>query len=63
MEGCAVAQVCYRNQIPFVALKSVSDRVFGNGNQMEEYFDFQKAMTDLGEILLPFLLKLQQEKL
>ncbi len=63
MEGGAIAQVCYRNQVPFVALKSVSDHLFGSQNQVDEYFDFQKAMTDLGKILLPFVLKLQREGL
>ena len=62
MEGCAVAQVCRRNQIPFTALKSVSDHLFKD-NQVEEYFDFPQAMKRLGEILLPFVLELQKEVL
>ena len=28
MEGCAIAQVCLRNEVRFVALKSVSDHLF-----------------------------------
>lgn len=59
MEGGAIAQVCARNEIPFVALKSVSDHLFKEG-QVEEYFDFQKAIEDLGRILLPFVLELQK---
>ena len=62
MEGCAVAQVCYRNGVPFVALKSVSDRLFREG-QVEEYFDFGQALENLGRVLLPFVLELRKETL
>ncbi len=61
MEGCAIAQVCLRNDVRFVALKSVSDHLFKEG-QVEEYFDFPQAMKDLGKIILPLALRLQQEK-
>ena len=44
MEGGAAAQVCLRNGVPFMALKSVSDCVLGDHNV---YFDFPKAMKDL----------------
>ncbi|MBQ9346982.1 MAG: 5'-methylthioadenosine/S-adenosylhomocysteine nucleosidase [Oscillibacter sp.] len=60
MEGCAVAQVCQRNGIPFVALKSVSDHLFREG-QVEEYFDFSRALENLGRVLLPFVLELRKE--
>ena len=62
MEGCAIAQVCCRNGVPFVALKSVSDRLFRE-NQMAEYFDFGEAIANLGRVLLPLALELQQEAL
>ena len=62
MEGGAIAQICRRNAVPFVALKSVSDRLFTK-NQMEEYFDFGDAMVKLGRVLLPFVLELQKETL
>ena len=60
MEGCAVAQVCQRNGVPFVALKSVSDHLFREG-QVEEYFDFGQALKNLGRVLLPFVLELRKE--
>ena len=60
MEGCAIAQVCLRNDVKFVALKSVSDHLFGE-NQVEEYFDFGQALENLGRVLLPFALALQKE--
>ena len=36
MEGGAIAQVCLRNNVPFVAVKSVSDHLFREG-QTEEF--------------------------
>ena len=62
MEGGAIAQVCYRNDRPFVALKSVSDHLFKEG-QVEEYFDFGQALENLGKVLLPFALALRDETL
>ena len=62
MVGCAIAQACCRNDTPFVALKSVSDHLFKEG-QVEEYFDFGQALENLGKILLPFTLALQKETL
>ena len=60
MEGCAIAQVCLRNNIKFVAVKSVSDHLFRE-NQIDEFFDFGKALEALGKVTLPLALKLQQE--
>ena len=62
MEGCAIAQVCLRNEVIFVALKSVSDHLFRENNA-EEYFDFGQALENLGKVLLPFALALQKEAL
>ena len=59
MEGCAIAQVCLRNNVRFVALKSVSDRLFSE-KQADEYFDFGEALEKLGKIILPLALKLQE---
>ena len=60
MEGGAIAQVCLRNGVKFVALKSVSDHLFSD-NQTEEYFDFGQALENLGKVVLPFAKKLQEE--
>jgi adenosylhomocysteine nucleosidase len=60
MEGCAIAQVCLRNNVRFAALKSVSDHLFWENNA-EEYFDFSQALENLGRVLLPFALALQKE--
>lgn len=59
MEGCAAAQVCLRNGVKFLALKSVSDRLFSE-KQHDEYFNFPQAMQQLNAIVLPFAKKLQE---
>lgn len=59
MEGCAIAQVCLRNNVRFVALKSVSDHPFGD-RQSEEYFDFTESVAKLGAVVLPFAEKLKE---
>ena len=62
MEGCAIAQVCLRNGVRFVALKSVSDHLFA-ANQAEEYFDFGQALENLGAVLKPLAFALQKEEI
>ncbi len=52
MEGGAAAQVCLRNGVPFMALKSVSDCVLGDHSI---YFDFPKAMKDLNGAVMDFV--------
>ena len=59
MEGCAIAQVCLRNGVKFVAVKSVSDHFFSE-NQAEEYFNFGQALKNLGAVVLPLAGKLQE---
>ena len=61
MEGGAIAQVCLRNHIRFVSVKSVSDHLFTE-NQAEEYFDFGQALEALGAIVLPLARALQKEE-
>ena len=60
MEGGAIAQVCLRNNVRFVSVKSVSDHLFSD-NQVEEYFDFGQALEALGRVVLPFVQALQKE--
>ena len=60
MEGCAIAQVCLRNVVRFVSLKSVSDHLFSD-NQKEEYFDFGQALEALGRVVLPLAQALARE--
>ena len=59
MEGCAIAQVCLRNDVRFVSIKSVSDHLFSD-LQAEEYFDFGQALKNLGGVVLPFAKKIQE---
>ena len=60
MEGCAIAQVCLRNGVKFVAVKSVSDHLFSD-RQAEEYFDFGAALEAMGRVVLPLAKTLQEE--
>ncbi len=57
MEGGAVAQVCYRNQVPFMALKSVSDCIM---EHHDYYFNFPEAMRDLNTVAMKFLDALEE---
>ena len=54
MEGCAAAQVCLRNGVKFVALKSVSDHM-----SAEEYADFAGALDAVGRAALALAKVLQ----
>ena len=58
MEGGAIAQVCLRNGVKFVSVKSVSDHLFSD-HQAEEYFDFGQALEALGRVVLPLAQALQ----
>ena len=52
MEGCAIAQVCMRNEVPFMSLKSVSDCLF---EHHDFYFNFPTAMKDLNRVVVKFI--------
>ena len=54
MVGCAAAQVCLRNGVKFVALKSVSDHM-----SAEEYADFAGALDAVGRAALALAKVLQ----
>ena len=58
MEGGAVAQVCHRNGVPFIALKSVSDCVL---EHHDFYFNFPQAMKDLNRVALALVDGLEAE--
>ena len=60
MEACAIAQVCLRNDVKFVALKSVSDHLYSD-NQVEEYASFEQALAAAGEAVLPLAKAIQAE--
>ena len=52
MEGGAAAQVCYRNAVPFMAIKSVSDCLNDNQNY---FLDWPKAMEHLNDVVMAFV--------
>lgn len=55
MEGCAVAQVCLRNQIPFRCLKTVSDHLLSPTQETEYQTNFSKAMVALDDAVIALL--------
>ena len=58
MEGCAAAQVCWRNEVPFLALKAVSDCVLEK--HPDSFFDFPQVMRDVNRTALALAEQLQQ---
>ena len=52
MEGGAVAQVCHRNGVPFIALKSVSDCVL---EHHDFFFNFPEAIRELNGVAMGFI--------
>ena len=55
MGGGAVAHVCLRNEVPFMAIKSVSDCLFGDN---DFNFNFPAAMEKLDTVVMDFIDKL-----
>lgn len=49
MEACAVAQVCLRNTLPCMVLKSVSDHLFSPAQDVEYRENFHSAMAALDQ--------------
>ena len=56
MEGCAAAQVCLRNNVPFMSVKSVSDCLFEHHDFV---FNFPTAMRDLNRVVMAFVDQLE----
>ncbi len=52
MEGCAIAQVCMRNGVKFMSIKSVSDCLF---EHHDFFFNFPTAMKDLNRVVMAFI--------
>ena len=58
MEGGAVAQVCCRNDVPFLSLKSVSDCVLVHHDC---FFNFPEAIRELNGVAMKFIGNLEAE--
>lgn len=56
MEGGADAQVCLRNNVPFMSIKSVSDCLF---EHHDFFFNFPEAMRDLNRVVMSFVEQLE----
>jgi adenosylhomocysteine nucleosidase len=55
MEGAAVAQVCFMNEIPFVILRSMSDKADGSANI--NYHEFTVEASERSHAILEYMLK------
>ncbi len=56
MEGCAVAQVCYRFGIRFIVIKTASDCIFADGAEQSE--SYHVNLADAAQNLNNFVYKL-----
>ncbi len=45
MESCAIAQVCFRQNVPFLSLRVISDNPLSDGHK-EQYADFWEHLAD-----------------
>lgn len=54
MEGAAIAQVCKLDNVPFIVIRSISDKPNGNNNVTFEEF-LEKASKRCAEIIKEFL--------
>lgn len=55
MEGCACAQVCLRNHVPFRAIKAVSDHLLSPAQDREYQANFSRTMAALDEAVATLL--------
>ncbi|MNN91425.1 5'-methylthioadenosine/S-adenosylhomocysteine nucleosidase [compost metagenome] len=55
MEGAAVAQVCYMNEIPFVIIRSMSDKADGSAHV--NYREFTVTASERSHAILEYMLK------
>ena len=58
MEGCAIAQTCTSNNVPFYSIKGVTD-VYGSGVAKEQFYGNLTAVCDtLSEIVKEAIAKI-----
>ncbi|WP_379153279.1 5'-methylthioadenosine/adenosylhomocysteine nucleosidase [Paenibacillus sp. sgz5001063] len=55
MEGAAVAQVCFMNEIPFVIIRSMSDKADGSAHA--NYREFTVTAAERSHAILEYILK------
>lgn len=61
MEGAAIAQTCYLFGIPFVIIRSISDKAAGEHNEQEYKKSLTKAARASAEMVLNLLGRLHSE--
>ena len=55
MEGAAIAQVCYLNNVPFVVIRAISDKP--NETTTEDYRDFEAKAARLCAALVEYMME------
>ena len=54
MEGAAIAQACYLNNIPFLIIRAISDKA--DGSDIMDYAEFEKkAARDCAAVTMELL--------
>lgn len=58
MEGCAIAQTCYLNNMPFLVIRAISDKADNSATM--DYFEFvNKAAVNSAKLVEELVLRLQ----
>jgi adenosylhomocysteine nucleosidase len=55
MEGAAIAQSCYLNEVPFVIIRAISDKADGSAH--EDYDEFVKKAAKRSAAAVIYLLE------
>ena len=55
MEGGAIAQVCYLNNVPFVIIRAISDKADGSSSM--DYEEFKKIAAARSAAAVMYLLE------
>jgi adenosylhomocysteine nucleosidase len=55
MEGAAIAQVCYLNDVPFVIIRAISDKADGSSSM--DYEEFKKKAAERSSAAVLYLLE------
>ena len=55
MEGAAIAQTCYLNDVPFVVIRAISDKP--DETQVEEYHEFESKAAMLCAALVEYMVE------
>ena len=55
MEGGAIAQICYLNEVPFVIIRAISDKA--DGSNSEDYSVFEKKAAERSAAVVQYMVE------